>query len=676
MNHGKLLYGAAYYDEYMPYDRIDTDMEMMSRAGFNVIRIAESTWAAHEPEEGVFDFTHVRRSLEAAGKAGLSVIVGTPTYAIPPWLAALYPEVIAVTERGAGRYGARQNMDITSPAYLFHAERVIRRLMECTQAYPNVIGFQLDNETKHYNTAGPNVHRRFIRHLRRKFGTVEAMNKAYGLNYWSNRVDCWENVPDPTGTINGSFAGEFEKFRRSLVDDFLLWQSGIVREHLKEGQFITHNFDYEWRGFSFGIQPDVNHKTAARAVTVAGCDIYHRGQSELTGREIAFGGDICRALKNDNYLVIETQAQGHTDWTPYDGQLRLQAFSHLASGANGVMYWHWHSIHNAIETYWKGLLSHDLQPNAPYREACTIGADFARLGSKLTNLKKRNETAILVSNESLTGLRQFPLPGGKASYNDVFRWIYDTLYDMNVECDILFPEDAARFSDYRMLAVPALYSAPARLLGELSSYVKNGGVLVASFKTGFADENLTVGTETQPRLLADCFGIAYDQFTEPQNVSLAGDGFAIEAGERGARVFMELLRPNGAEVISAYEHPFWGKYAAVTRNSFGKGTAVYIGCMTSKAYLTKLFADVLQNAGLWRREQKAAFPVIVRSGVNGSGQMLRYYFNYSDDPVEQAYLHGKAIEILSEKPRQPGEMLTLEPWGVMVFEEQEYTLTQ
>ena len=175
------------------------------------------------------------------------------------------------------------------------------------------------------------------------------------------------------GTVNGSLGAEFEKFQRTLVDDFLAWQADIVREYKREDQFITHNFDFEWRGHSFGVQPEVNHYHAARALTIAGVDIYHPSQDELTGAEIAFGGDMTRSLKQDNYLMIETQAQGWPGWTPYKGQLRLQAYSHLASGANSVMYWHWHSIHNSMETYWKGLLGHDFQENATYREACMIG---------------------------------------------------------------------------------------------------------------------------------------------------------------------------------------------------------------------------------------------------------------------------------------------------------------
>ncbi len=172
----EILYGAAYYDEYMPEERLEKDMQMMKKAGMNVIRIAESTWASEEPEEGVFDFHHVERALSAAQRHGIKVIVGTPTYAIPPWLAKKFPEIIALTEDGQGKYGTRQNMDITNPDYLFYAERIIRKLMECVMKYDNVIGFQLDNETKHYHTARPEVQKKFNEYLQKKVGTVEKMN--------------------------------------------------------------------------------------------------------------------------------------------------------------------------------------------------------------------------------------------------------------------------------------------------------------------------------------------------------------------------------------------------------------------------------------------------------------------------------------------------------------------
>lgn len=667
----ELLFGVAYYNEYMPYERLDKDVAMMKKAGINTVRIAESTWSTCEPQEGVFDFSHVERVMDAMEEAGIYVIIGTPTYAVPTWMVKSHPDILADTAKGRGIYGARQIMDITHPAYHFYGERVIRKLMECSAHRKCVIGFQLDNETKYYGTAGKNVQEKFVKYLRKKFhDNLDAMNDAFGLDYWSNRINAWEDFPDVRGTINGSLGAEFEKFQRTLVDEFLSWQAGIVNEYRRQDQFITHNFDFEWRGYSFGVQPDVNQYHVSKSLSVAGVDIYHPSQENLTGAEIAFGGDIARSLKNDNYLLLETEAQGYPGWTPYKGQLRLQAYSHIASGANSVMYWHWHSIHNSFETYWKGLLSHDFQENDTYREACMIGQEFARLGSHLVNLKKKNDVAILVSNESLTALKWFGIEATAAGnsgigYNDVVRWMYDTLYQMNVECDFVWPE-SEDFGQYKVLVVPALYAAPDALLERLDQYVQNGGHLVATFKTAFANENVKVSHEVQPHLLSNCFGVKYHQFTFPKNVTLSGT-MAEGCTDREAQTFMELLEPDGATVLASYSHYNWKGYAAVTKNRYGKGTAVYLGCMAGQEFLGRVLSNALTEAGITRKEER--FPVIVREGVNGYGRTVRFYFNYSDKEQISVYRYPEGTELLSGDRVQKKDVLHIAPWSLKIIEE-------
>ena len=675
----ELLYGAAYYDEYMPYDRLDKDVEMMKKAGINTVRIAESTWSTCEPQPGVFDFSHVERVMDAMEEAGINVIIGTPTYAVPTWMVKAHPDVLAETVRGRGIYGARQIMDITHPVYLFYAERVIRELMKLTAHRKCVIGFQLDNETKYYGTAGKNVQEQFVKYIREKFhDDLDALNYEFGLDYWSNRINAWEDFPDVRGTINGSLGAEFEKFQRTLVDKFLGWQADIVNEYRREDQFVTHNLDFEWRGYSYGIQPYVNHFHASQCLTIAGTDIYHPTQDDLTGAEIAFGGDLIRSLKQDNYLVIETEAQGFPGWTPYKGQLRLQAYSHLASGANSVMYWHWHSIHNSFETYWKGLLSHDFQENATYREACTIGNEFARLGKHLVNLKKKNEVAVLVSNEALTALNWFRIqeqaPGADAKsiyYNDVMRWMYDTLYHMNIECDFIWPE-SENLDQYKAIIVPALYAAPDELLIRLNQYVENGGTLIASFKTAFANENVKVSHEVQPHILSNCFGVHYDQFTFPKNVGLTGEVILKKTDQKGnahpaANVFMELLVSEGAEVLASYEHYNWKDYAAITRNHYGKGQAVYIGCMTDEETLKSVYKAVLPEAGVEIPEYH--YPIIVRKGLNDLGKTVCYFLNYSGMELEMPYDYKNGIELLENTAVENGTALQMPAWGVKIVEE-------
>ena len=672
----KLLYGAAYYDEYMPYDRLQQDVAMMKKAGINTVRIAESTWSTCEPQEGVFDFSHVERVMDAMEEAGINVIIGTPTYAIPTWMVKSHPDVMAETVKGRGIYGARQIMDITHPVYRFYAERVIRKLMECTAHRKCVIGFQVDNETKYYGTAGKNVQEKFVKYLRKKFNNdLDAMNYEFGLDYWSNRINAWEDFPDVRGTINGSLGAEFEKFQRTLVDEFLSWQADIVNEYRREDQFITHNFDFEWRGYSYGVQPDVNHYHAAKALTIAGTDIYHPTQDDLTGAEIAFGGDMTRSLKRDNYLVLETEAQGYPGWTPYKGQLRLQAYSHLASGANSVMYWHWHSIHNSFETYWKGLLSHDMQENAPYREACIIGNEFSRLGSHLVNLKKKNDVAILVSNEALTALKWFGIEATAAGdngigYNDVVRWLYDTLFKMNIECDFVWPE-SDNLDQYKATFVPALYAAPDELLEKLKQYTANGGTLVATFKTAFANENVKVSHEMQPHILSNCFGISYQQFTFPKNTGLSGsiiNGTAKDSDEKAeAKVFMELLMPQEAEVLASYDHYNWKEYAAITKNHYGKGTAIYIGCMTDDNTLKAVLTEALNSAEVEIPEY--SWPVIVRKGINDLNKCVRYILNYSAEEQNVIYHGANGTELFSEESVQDGDTVTVLPWNLKIVEE-------
>lgn len=679
MNMKELLYGAAYYDEYMPYDRLDKDVEMMKKAGINTVRISESTWSTCEPQPGVFDFSHVERVMDAMEEAGINVIIGTPTYAVPTWMVKAHPDVLAETVRGRGIYGARQIMDITHPVYLFYAERVIRELMKLTAHRKCVIGFQLDNETKYYGTAGKNVQEQFVKYIREKFhDDLDALNYEFGLDYWSNRINAWEDFPDVRGTINGSLGAEFEKFQRTLVDKFLGWQADIVNEYRREDQFVTHNLDFEWRGYSYGIQPYVNHLHASQCLTIAGTDIYHPTQDDLTGVEIAFGGDLIRSLKQDNYLVIETEAQGFPGWTPYKGQLRLQAYSHLASGANSVMYWHWHSIHNACETYWKGILSHDFQENATYREACIIGNEFARLGKHLVNLKKKNEVAVLVSNEALTALNWFRIqeqaPGADAKsiyYNDVMRWMYDTLYHMNIECDFIWPE-SENLDQYKAIIVPALYAAPDELLIRLNQYVENGGTLIASFKTAFANENVKVSHEVQPHILSNCFGVHYDQFTFPKNVGLTGEVILKKTDQKGnahpaANVFMELLVSEGAEVLASYEHYNWKDYAAITRNHYGKGQAVYIGCMTDEETLKSVYKAVLPEADVEIPEYH--YPIIVRKGLNDLGKTVCYFLNYSGMELEMPYDYKNGIELLENTAVENGTALQMPAWGVKIVEE-------
>lgn len=665
----KLIYGAAYYPEYEPIWRVEKDLHMMKKAGMNTIRIAESTWSTWEPKEGRYDFSILKDTLDICEKEGMQVIIGTPTYAVPSWLIKKDPSVMVTTKEGRALYGYRQLMDIMNPTYRQAAERIIQKMMETVSGYGCVIGYQLDNETKHYGTSSEHVQQLFKEYLKNRFGTVEKLNRAFGLAYWSNSIADWEDLPDIRGTIRGSLAAEFEKFQRHLASEFLKWQRKIVDRFRRPDQFVTHNFDFEWRiseqmpnGYSYGVQPGINHQEASDGVTVCGTDIYHPSQDNLTGAEIAFCGDSIRSLKGKHYIVLETQAQCYCQSTPYPGQLRQQALSHLASGAIGVEYWHWHSAHNGVETFWKGILSHDLAENAVYRECEIIGRDFEKLLPVLQNFTKKNCVALLVDNLSLTALEQFPVGGqGKVTYNDIVRCYFDSLYKQNIECDVIdvqkLPE---KIKDYGMIVVPALYAASDETVGLLHDFVENGGTLVSSFKSFFADENVKVRHERQPYHMTDVFGMYYQEFVCPEKTTLRG---------KAVDIWAELIIPEGAAEIEKYEHRYWGTYAAVTKNNFGKGHAYYIGCWCDQDIVRDILKEAAEKAGVPAKPAGMEFPLIVRSGTTGTGAGIHFIFNYSEDKQSVSCPYEFVKELLTDREFRKGEMMEFSDWSTMILEE-------
>lgn len=673
MRDNSLLFGTAYYPEYMPYERTDKDIEMMAQAGMNVIRIAESTWSTLEPVEGTFDFSYIDRIVKATAKVGMSVIIGTPTYAIPAWLAKKDADIMVRTKDGQAVYGRRQIYDLLNPTFLFYAERVIRKLAEHTAPMENVIGFQIDNETKHYGNDGQRMQQSFIAYLQEKFPDIEDLNKTFYLNYWSNAIHDWNDFPDMCGCVNAGLAGEYEAFRRSVAAKYLSWQASIIREYKRENQFITHNLDFDWKkfgadiaqdGYSYGVQGDINHYEVSKCLDIVGTDIYHPTQDELTGAEIAFCGDSIRSLKGQNYLVLESQAQAFKYWTPYPKQLKLHAYSHLASGACGVMYWNWHSIHNGYETYWRGILSHDLQRNRVYEEIAAIGAEWKQYGAYFRGLHKKNRIAFLVDNRSMTAMKWFPVDG-ELSYNDIVRWMYDSLYECNLECDVIDvsaweePSDLGTF--YDMIVTPGLYCASETLIQLLDTFVKKGGVLVSSFRSFVADSYASVYADALPHGLTKCFGMTYQEFTEPGKTMLSLDGSRLES----LLYYMELLKLQTAESMANYQHKYWGIYAAITQNAYGNGMAYYMGCYSSKDILKQVLTQAAERAGISRKRERS--PIIIRDGINAQGKTLHFVLHYEEETWQMRCPYEDVVELFSGRHYGKGEEIILEDWDVKIL---------
>jgi beta-galactosidase len=661
-----VLYGVAYYPEYMPYDRLDTDVDLMQKAGITVVRMGESSWGLWEPEDGRFEYAWMDRVIDRMHKAGIRVIMGTPTYSIPAWMYKKHPEIV-ITRLGGQYlyYGLRQNADLSNPTYRFYCERIIRKLLEHYKNNPAVIGWQIDNETSAGGAANHDVQVGFEEYLKHKFHTVDELNKDWGLNYWGQRLNDWSELPPRDGIINPGWKLEWERYSQAMTTNFLAWQASIVNEYKRPDQFITHDL----AGPPNAV---VNEHGIASKVDIIAANPYHGTQDEFDGETSSWSGDYTRSLKRTNYLVTETNAEAigwdsMTQFPPYDGQLRQDVYTHIASGANMVEYWHWHSIHYGQETYWKGVLGHDLEPGRTYAEVSRTAHELQRVGPELADLKRVSNVAILYSNDSHYGI-EFMKFSDHANYRSVLAQMYRVLYRNNIGADFVFP-DSTNFSDYKVIVVPPLYVASDDVLKKLVEYVRGGGNVVMAFKSGFCNEYDTVRWTMAPGPLREAAGFHYQEFSSlAKPLALKDDPFHAGA-ENKVSDWAEMLIADTAQPLAYYDHPFFGKYPAITRNKFGAGTLTYEGTVLSDKIQEHLLLDVLKLAGLTSSDQQLPAAVRVKHALLRNGHAVHFFFNYSSAPTTFNYNYRAGSDLLSQKAVAGSQSLSLGPWDLAMIEE-------
>ncbi len=659
-----ILYGAAYYHEYMPVDRLETDVKMMQDAGLSVVRVGESTWSLFEPQEGKFEFEWMDRIIDRLHKAGIKVILGTPTYSIPAWMALKHPELFVERLNGTkSSYGIRQNFDITNPTYLFYSERIIRKLMEHYAKHPAIIGFQVDNETGTYGAANYDYFRGFVDYLKNKYKTTDTLNKLWGLNYWGMTLNDWDEFPPRQNITNPSYKLEWDMYGQKVVADYLTWQAEIVSENKRPDQFITHCF--------MPSLTTLDQLAASRKLDMPSLNIYHGSQNNARGEDVMWADDFYRSVKKNNHLITETNAQT-TGWDPrgqyppFDGQARLFVYSHLAGGANMVEYWHWHSIHYGQETYWKGVIGHDLEPNRFYNEFSKTAHELQIIGPKLVNLKIKNRAAILYSRTSDFGLSYMPIKDGNA-YMEVLRQMHRAAFRQNIGIDFVLAENAD-FTGYELLLVPPLYVASDELLQKISDFVKNGGHVIMSVKSGFCDENNVVRHVRAPGPLREACGFWYQEFSSASIISLKDDPF--KAGQNNnVKTWIEFIVPETAKPLAFYDDPFFGKYPAITENRFGKGSLTYEGCLVSDEIQSAIITRKAVETGLTGKENRIVYPIVIRYGTNDQDKTIRYYLNYSGKNASVVYNSSKGINLFSNATIKKGDKIVIDPWGVVIVEE-------
>jgi len=686
-----LLFGAAYYAEYHWTERTELDLDLMKQAGFTVIRVGESVWSTWEPRDGEFDLDWLQPVLDGAHDRGIAVILGTPTYAVPPWLQVAHPEIAAEIATGHPHpWGARQEVDYSHPAFRHYAERIIRAVVARYADHPAVIGYQVDNEPGMLLPHNRSTFRRFVRRLAATYGDVETLNREWGLAYWSHRIADWSELWTPDGNSLPQYDLAWRRYQADLTTEFIAWQAAIVREYASADQFVTTCIAYP--------RPALDDRSVTLELDVTAGNPYYAMQDHLdatqelppvtpwttSGVSSMFRqADRTFSSKQERFLITETDAQSiggsAFNLPPYPGQLTQAAFAFVSRGAAMIEYWHWHTLPYGTETYWGGILPHSLEPGRVYRELSEVGAAFGAIGPTLDGFEPDADVALLWSTDSRFAFDFFPPlmddagEPAAASYERIFDASYRGVFDAGAQARVIHvaqardlgaAELAARFP---VLIAAGVYVADDGALEFLREYADAGGHLIVGIRTGYGDHEARARIEVAPARLAEPAGVSYEEFSNLQRpVAAVGVGTLEVTPGATAEAWADGLMPTDADTLVTYDHPRFRDFAAVTTRSHGSGRITVVGTLPSPA----LAADLVRwavpepiSAGLL---QKAALPVSVASGSLPDGRRAWFVFNWGWAPQTVELAVGARDAVTGEE-LAPGADLVLAAWATRCF---------
>lgn len=682
----RILFGAAYYPEYEPVDRMAEDFRLMREAGFNMIRVGESVWSTWEPREGEFALEWLQPVLDGAHANGLSVVLGTPTYAVPPWLMVKHPEIAAETRTGVRMpWGVRQETDCSHPTFRRYAERIIRAVVGRYADHPSIVGFQVDNEPGQQVPHNAHVFAGFKQWLLTKYNGVEAINQAWNLTHWAHRLNHIDELWVPDGNHVPQYDLAWRRYQAELTTEYIAWQVGIVREYASADQFITTCIDI--------ARPAVDDRALGATGDVIASNQYLATQDQL-GPDVVgdftwpptgswapfFVSDRVWATGQQRFLVTETNATsvGHPwfNYPMYDGQWRQVAWAMIARGARAVSYWHWHSMHGSWEAYWSGVLPHSFAPGRVYEQVAALGRELQQAGTAIEGIVPDAGTGLLFSMPTRWAFDYHPPlqdpsarsekqgPPDRAAYERIVYRFYGGLERAGHQIRIMHAEDfelldpAALVKQLPTLVVPGLYLASDRLVANLLAYAEAGGHLVLGIRTAYADEIGRPKLDRQPAGLAAAAGAWYAEFSNlMQPLKVGGRLSGTAEG------LVEGLVADGADVLASYDHPHFGRWPAITTKVHGAGRVTYVGTLPG--------LDLAEALGQWLAPNHAWADVLVPGAVtvhgatNAAGDRLWFVHNFTWEhrsitppmPVTDL-LTGAAVQNLE-----------LGPWDVRILRE-------
>ena len=663
----KMLYGGDYNPEQWDEAVWEEDMRMFRLAGIDCVTLNVFSWAALQSDEVTYHFERLDKIMELVRKNNLKVVMATSTAAHPAWMAKKYPEVLRTEFTGMKRkFGSRHNSCPNSPVYQKYSVALARKLAERYGTYDNIVTWHISNEYGG-ECYCENCEKAFRVWLKEKYGSIEALNKAWNTSFWGHTFYDWDEIVVPN-LQSEHFAQDRTTFQGISLDYRRFNSDSILHNYLGEYEAVkavtphipvTTNL--------MGFYKALDYQKWAGYMDVVSWDNYPDPTDPPA--LVAMRHDLMRGLKQGAPFMLMEQTPSVTNWQSYNllkrpGDMRLISYQAVAHGADTVMFFQMRRSIGACEKFHGAVIDHVGTENTRvFREVSQLGEELKQLGDTTLDSRTPSKAAMLVDWDNWWALEYSAGPSCDLKYMDELANYYTALYDNNISVDIISAQDP--LDDYKVVIAPVMYMTKPGADEKIRKFVSEGGTFVTTFLSGLVDEHDLVITGGYPGKLRDILGIWVEETDALP--SYMKNSFSWNEKSYDCGLICDIMHMENAQALACYDKDFYEGTPVLSKNEFGKGHAYYVATRAGQDFYADFLNKVLEEQGV----EPVFKPCKGVEITLRRKEETNFLFFLNHNPQETVLIAEKpGTDLLTGKEYCPGDEIVLQTKGVVLFKEQ------
>ncbi|PRY80997.1 beta-galactosidase [Alkalibacterium olivapovliticus] len=665
----KMLYGGDYNPEQWPREIWEEDMRLFNKAHINSATINVFSWAKLQPSEEAYDFSELDAIMERLAKEDMEIVLATSTAALPAWMCRKYPDVTRVDFEGRKhKFGHRHNHCPNSPSFKRFASELVHRLAERYEGHPNLKVWHISNEYSG-DCYCENCEQAFRLWVKDKYKTIEAVNEAWNMTFWGHTLYDFDDIVAPNYLGDGihdtaaAFAGlsvDYHRFNSdSLLNNFKM-ERDIIRLYDKETPTTTN---------LMGTYKGLDYFKWAKEMDIVSWDNYPSYNTPIS--HTAMNHDLMRGLKDGQSFMLMEQTPSQQNWQPYNalkrpGKMRVQSYQSIAHGADTIQFFQLRRSKGGVEKFHGAVIEHvGHEHTRVFKEVTELGKELESLEDKLIGTKTNARIGIIFDWDNYWALEYTSGPTVDLKYVDQIQRYYDACYASQLPVDMIKTD--SNFENYDIIIAPVLYMVKEGISEKLEAFVNKGGQFITTFMSGIVDESDNVHLGGYPGPLKNLLGIwveEIDALAPGSCNTIKTNGLLLQEEEYKCTMLCDIIHTEKAEVVGEYVSDFYKGKPVMTKNTFGKGEAWYIGTVPDQAVLNDLI-DKLAKSKEIKGFRNLPSGIEITSREN-SDTIFYFVMNHTSDPVTLNNKFGNAKDLLSGQ--EWSESINLSPYDVKIYE--------